>query len=212
MVRISGNKIFIKILYWGAAASGKTTALDTLYRLTTENALDVKPLGKLVKIQADDGSTMYFDRVVFQSTKKGNISFQVFAVAGKKRFSSLRRETYNGTDGIIFMFDSGKKRWEANLDALRELKTIAGTSLVSKIPIVVMQNKADLGGVIGTQEIQKALQGEGVWYPKGHQLQPWNPVILPTISTFENERNVYRAFGECAKITGQMIYRSRRSN
>ena len=164
----------------------------------------------MVKIQADDGSTMYFDRVVFQSTKKGNISFQVFAVAGKKRFASLRKETYNGTDGIILVFDAQKKRWEANLDALLELKSIAGTSLVSKIPIVVMQNKMDLDGLIATQEIQKALQHEGLWFPDGHQLHPYNPVILPTISTFENEQNVYRAFGECAKLTGQMIYKARR--
>ncbi|MFX0099925.1 MAG: ADP-ribosylation factor-like protein [Candidatus Hodarchaeota archaeon] len=210
MVRISGNKIFIKILYWGSEASGKTTAMDTLYRLTTENALDIKPFGKLVKIQANDGSTMYFDRVVFESMKKGNISFQVFAVAGKKRFSSLRKETYKATDGIILVFDAQKKRWEANLEALRELKSIAGNDLVSKIPVVVMQNKMDLDGVIDTQDIQKILQHEGLWYPIGHVLHIWNPVILPTISTFDNEKNVYRAFGECAKLTGKMIYKSRR--
>jgi GTPase SAR1 family protein len=62
MVRVSDNKVFIKILYWGSAASGKTTAVDTLYHLTESQKMDVKPTGNLVKIAMASGSTLYFDR------------------------------------------------------------------------------------------------------------------------------------------------------
>ena len=96
------------------------------------------------------------------------------------------------------------------MNALRELKELAGKDLISKIPVIVMQNKMDLADPVNTQEIMKVLQGEGLWFPEGHQMHPFNPVILPTVALFENEKNVYRAFGECAKLTGQMIYRSKR--
>jgi GTPase SAR1 family protein len=43
MVKIDGNKIYIKILYFGMYASGKTTILDTLYRLTKEENKDIIP-------------------------------------------------------------------------------------------------------------------------------------------------------------------------
>ena len=51
MVRITqDNNKYIKILYWGMGGSGKTTILDTLYRLTREENKDITPRGTLHKI------------------------------------------------------------------------------------------------------------------------------------------------------------------
>ena len=64
------NSSYIKILYWGMFSSGKTTSVDTLYRLTKENQKDIEPTGDLKKISTASGATLYFDRGVFQPTKQ----------------------------------------------------------------------------------------------------------------------------------------------
>ena len=56
------NEFYIKLLYWGMASSGKTTAVDTLHRLTQEQELEITPEGTLTKIDKADGATLYFDR------------------------------------------------------------------------------------------------------------------------------------------------------
>ncbi len=51
MVRFTADhKIYVKILYWGMAGSGKTTIVDPLYRLTKEQKKDIEPVGNLTKI------------------------------------------------------------------------------------------------------------------------------------------------------------------
>lgn len=202
MVRVSDNKVFLKILYWGSAASGKTTAVDTLYRLTEEHKMDVKPTGNLVKIAMASGSTLYFDRGVFQSTKKDTVFFHVYTVAGQTRFSPLRKKIYLGTDGVVFVFDGQKDRWEDNIESLKELKSVAGEDLITKIPLIVMLNKVDLDNVASLQDVEDLLKEEGFWYPPGHDMNMWNPIVYPSIALYPNGQNVYRAFGEVCRRTG----------
>jgi len=202
LVRVSDNKVFIKILYWGSAASGKTTAVDTLYHITEKEKMDVRPTGNLVKIAMASGSTLYFDRGVFQSTKKDSIFFHVYTVAGQARFSPLRKKIFMGTDGVIFVFDGQRDRWEDNVDSLKELRSVAGEDLITRIPLIVMLNKVDLENVLTMQEVEELLQQENLWYPPGHDLNMWNPIIYPSIAIMPSAQNVYRAFTECARRTG----------
>lgn len=202
MVRVSDGKIFIKILYWGSAASGKTTAVDTLYRLTEERKMDVKPTGNLVKIAMASGSTLYFDRGVFQHTKKDSIYFHVYTVAGQTRFSPLRKKIFLGTDGVIFVVDAQRDRWDSNVEALKELKAVAGDDIIKRIPLIVMQNKMDLDDVITTKEIEQTLKEEGLYFPLNHDLSIWNPIVYPSIALYNGQKNVYRAFSECARRCG----------
>ena len=176
-----------------------------------EKEMPIKPFGNMVKIAGDDGSTLYFDRVVFQNTMKKSVCFHVYAVAGKKNLSSLRRNTFTGADGIIFMFDSRRSQLDANIESLRELKSLAGKHLLSRIPMVVMQNKVDLvnGDAVDAKEIEKILADEGVLFDQGHDLAPHNPPVIPGISTYENQDNVYEVFKQCIGMTGRMISKAR---
>ena len=62
MVRINKTgEVYIKMLFWGPAGSGKTTAVDTLYRSSREkNNDEIEPTGTLTKIAMASGSTLYF--------------------------------------------------------------------------------------------------------------------------------------------------------
>lgn len=202
VVRVSDNKVFIKILYWGSAASGKTTAVDSLYNITMNAKMEVKPTGNLVKIAMASGSTLYFDRGVFQSTKKDSVFFHVYTVAGQARFSPLRKKIYIGTDGVIFVVDGQRARWDDNIESLKELKSVAEGELISRIPLIVMLNKIDMDDIVTTQEVEELLQAEGLYFPAGHELNMWNPIVYPSIAILPQAQNVYRAFSECARRAG----------
>jgi hypothetical protein len=82
------------------------------------------------------------------------------------------------------------------------LRTVAGEDLIKKLPLVIMLNKVDLENVITVQEVEELLVSENLWYPPGHELALWNPIVYPSIAVMPTAQNVYRAFTECARRTG----------
>ena len=145
MVRFTADHdVYIKILYWGMGGSGKTTIVDTLYRLTREHNKDIKPAGTLTKIAMASGATLYFDRGVFQSTTQRKVFYHVYTVAGQSRFHLLRKKIFEGTDGVIFVVDSQTYFFEDNIESLKELKNITRDKLISEIPLIFMLNKQNL--------------------------------------------------------------------
>jgi mutual gliding-motility protein MglA len=203
MVRINkAGEVFVKLLYWGCAGSGKTTAVDTLYRLTKETKTErFVPTGNLTKIAMASGSTLYFDRGIFQSKKQNKIFYHVYTVAGQTRFSPLRKKIFVGTDGVVFVFDAQKSRLNDNIESLKELKNVAKNNLISEIPLLVMVNKQDLPDAMKKSEVEKILEKEGLFHAPGHKLQSWNPIVYETIALYSNADNVYAVFSELARRT-----------
>jgi len=203
MVRFTAdNSIYIKILYWGMFSSGKTTSVDTLYRLTKESHKGIEPTGKLTKISTSSGATLYFDRGVFQSTNQKSrrkIFYQVYTVAGQRRFSPLRTKVFKGTDGVIFTVDSQTHLLEDNIESLKELINVARGKLIKEIPLVVMLNKQDLKDVIGEEDFKHILIDLKLWYEPDHKLYIKNPLIYPTCALYDQRKNIYRSFSECAR-------------
>ncbi|TFG08764.1 MAG: hypothetical protein EU539_01570 [Promethearchaeota archaeon] len=203
MVRwTADHNVYIKILYWGMGGSGKTTIVDTLYRLTKEQKKEIEPTGNLTKIAMASGSTLYFDRGIFQSTKQRKVYYHVYTVAGQSRFSPLRKKIFKGTDGVIFVVDSQTHFFEDNIESLKELKNITRGQLIAEIPLIVMANKQDLNDVIDSEDIKQVLKDEKLWYEPDHGLYVWNPIIYKTCALYEKNKGIYRSFSECARRTG----------
>jgi len=203
MVRwTADHNIYIKILYWGMGGSGKTTIVDTLYRLTKEQKKDITPTGNLTKISMASGSTLYFDRGIFQSTKQNKVYYHVYTVAGQSRFSPLRKKIFKGTDGVIFVVDSQTHFFEDNIESLKELKNVTRGKLIKEIPLITMLNKQDLNETIGEEDFKQILKEEKLWFEPDHELYIWNPIIYKTCALYEKTRDVYRSFSECARRTG----------
>ncbi|MCF2138887.1 MAG: hypothetical protein K9W44_02370 [Candidatus Lokiarchaeota archaeon] len=203
MVRLNkSGEVFVKLLYWGCAGSGKTTAVDSLYKLCKEKYNDmVEPTGTLTKIAMASGSTLYFDRGIFQSKKENQIFYHVYTTAGQARFSPLRKKIFTGTDGVILIFDAQRNRLNDNIDALKELKNVANGKLISEIPLLVMVNKQDLHNTMKKKEVEEILIQENLFYPPSHPLHMWNPIVYETIALYENAMNVYQVFSELARRT-----------
>ncbi len=200
MVRYTEDKkIFIKILYWGCAAGGKTTAVDTLYRVCSEQNKEVVPTGTLTKIAMASGSTLYFDRGIFQNKREKMLYYHVFTVAGQQRFGHNRKVLFEDTDGVIFVVDSQRNRLQDNIDSLKELKKVAEGKLISVIPLLVMLNKRDLEDTITLEEWEYQMREAGLFFEPSEPLGEWNPLIYETVALHNNAQNVYRIFSECAR-------------
>ncbi|TKJ24007.1 MAG: hypothetical protein CEE43_02245 [Promethearchaeota archaeon Loki_b32] len=206
MVQYKEGNIFFKIVYYGMSRSGKTTILETLYNLTKEGNREIIPVSDLQKIDRTSGATLYFDRGIFQSTKKRKVYYRVYTVAGQKGFSSLRIKVFNKldaeTDAVIFVVDSQIKFFEDNIEFLLELKNITKGKLIKFIPFIVMLNKQDLKEIIDHEDFIQILKQENLWYDPQHELNMWNPLIYKTCALFDQEKDIYRSFYEIARRTG----------
>ena len=205
MVIIKDGQISLKIVYYGAASSGKTTAVDTLNTLFKSGDTDkfkFAPTTDLKKIAMKDGSTLYFDRGIFKSrngTERSQL-IHVFTVAGQKRFFPIRKKLYQNTDGVIFVFNAQRDVLTHNIESLKELKNLAGPdNLISKVPLLVMVNKQDLPNPYRKHEVEQILREENLFYPPNHKLATWNPIVYETIALQEHQQNVYPIFAEMVR-------------
>ena len=203
MVQYKDGNIYIKIVYYGMAGSGKTTILETFHKLTSSGKKEIIPVSDLQKIDRKSGATLYFDRGIFQSKKKRKVFYRVYTVAGQKGFSSLRIKVFNNldaeTDAVIFVVDSQIKFFEDNIEFLLELKNITKEKLIKEIPFIVMLNKQDLKEIIDHEDFIQILKQEKLWYDPPHELNMWNPLIYKTCALFDQEKDIYRSFYEIAR-------------
>jgi small GTP-binding protein len=191
----------LKILYWGMAGSGKTTILETLFKITKEERKDIEPTTNLTKIESPSGATLYFDMVVFHSLRFKRLNYHVYTVAGQTKFSPLRKKILNGVNGIIFVVDSQKAFLDENIKSLKELKSLTGDKLKNDIPLVIILNKRDLNEVISKEDFIEILRNEDLWYELNDPLNFLNPAIFETCALYHKKNNIYRSFFECAVRT-----------
>ena len=203
MVLYRDGKVYLKVVYWGMGGSGKTTILKTLYKITKESKKDIVPIGELQIIEKASGATLYFDRGLFQSTKQKKVYYRVYTVAGQKGFSPLRRgivdKPNDKTDAVIFVVDSQTKYLEDNIEFLLELKNIVKGRLIKEIPMIIMLNKQDLKDVIDDEDFKLLLQNERLWYETDNKLYIWNPLIYKSCALYDQQKDIYRSFHECAR-------------
>ncbi len=197
---IINGKILLKLLYWGPAASGKTTCLSTLYRLTQTGDLDVKPVGDFKSISMATGATLYFDRGVFQSTHDSKVFYHTYTVAGQKRFGALRKSVLKGTDGVIVVLDSNLSRWEECVNSLKELRNFVGEGLLAKMVKVILLNKKDLPNTVSVDQVKDLLRQMHMWSDDPEDAVT-NPRIYETIALFDKKANIYESFYDCAHRT-----------
>jgi signal recognition particle receptor subunit beta len=138
----------------------------------------------------------------FHETKFTEVYFHVYSVGGNPAFKNQRKKTFNGTDGIIFVFDANKTHWDDNVSSLKELKKLTGDSLIRKIPLIIMLNKCDLPDRTELPAVKALLKKEKLFYESPHELFIWNPAIFETISLEKNQKGVYEAFEEILRRTG----------
>jgi len=193
--------MIIKITYWGMASCGKTTIIETLHKLTTEEEKDIVPKGDLTKIAKDSGETLYYDGGYFHSRQNNLELYNIQTVAGQKSFAPIRRSVFKKTNGVIFVVNSEIKYLEDNIEYLKELRKVSEDKLITEIPLIVMLNKKDLAETISVDDFTQILKEEKLWYEPNNKLSIWNPIIYETCALYDQRKNIYRSFHEIIRRT-----------
>ncbi len=169
------GELNLKIVYYGAALSGKTTNLQHIHARTP-----AKLRGRLISLKTQQERTLLFDFLQLEMGKVNNLKpkFKLYTVPGQVYYAASRRLILQGTDGIVFVVDSQAGRLAENQESwyTMEQHLIELGQDISTFPIIVQFNKRDLPHVLSTSELRRqidvqkrpcfeasALQGNGVF-------------------------------------------------
>lgn len=129
--------ISIKIVYFGAALSGKTTSIKSLFFHFGRGE-------EIQSIESTVNRTLFFDygTISFQN-QEWLLKIHVYTTTGQNFYLITRPITLKAVDGIIFVLDSQKKVFDRNLISWKELVSYFEDSL-ERLPIIIAFNKQDL--------------------------------------------------------------------
>lgn len=146
------RELNLKIVYYGAALSGKTTNLEQIYR-----RVDKSRRSELVSLKTHGDRTLFFDFLQLELGKIGALTPKVhlYTVPGQSYYEASRKLVLKGMDGMVFVVDSDPARLEDNHQSLESMKNhLAAFDMhYQKIPLVIQYNKQDLPGAISPQKL-----------------------------------------------------------
>ena len=165
------RELTIKLVYYGAALSGKTTNLQAIHRLANGDAR-----GRLMTLETRDDRTLFFDLLPLQLRMgEMNIRLKIFTVPGQVIHATTRKLVLTGVDGIAFIADSQRSEIKTNAAAFQDLtESLTEIGLnVNDVPLVIQFNKRDMQnvredeeidalGARGTEPVYKAVARNGV--------------------------------------------------
>ncbi len=156
-INYSIREINFKIVYYGPGLSGKTTNIKYLYKkVKSENK------GKLVSLATESERTLFFDFFPLDLGRiKGyKVKFHLYTVPGQIYYSSSRKLILRGVDGLVFVADSQRERFEANIESLDDmLENLREYSIdFNSLPYVLQLNKRDLPNVTPVNELISTLR------------------------------------------------------
>jgi signal recognition particle receptor subunit beta len=158
-VDFSARELTVKLVYYGPALSGKTTNLQAIHKLVSDEAK-----GRLMTLETRDDRTLFFDLLplTFSSESGLRVRIKLFTVPGQVIHNATRRLVLQGADGIAFIADSQRSETKANQAAFLNMQqNLQDNGLdPAKIPLVIQFNKRDLPDIRTDAEIE-ALAARG---------------------------------------------------
>ena len=153
MIIDSGNRtVGLKIVFFGPAMSGKTTAIRWLF-----SSLDYAD--KLTSIENTVGRTMFcdFGTIPFPLNESWTVNAHVWSATGQDFYRSTREVVLVGADGVIFMADSQATLLDENNVSWKELMSMIAEE-ERPLPVVFCLNKQDLPGAVNEGHLREHLR------------------------------------------------------
>ena len=143
-------------MYYGPAAGGKTTTLQTLHRLARGNCRQ-----ELVSVNTAQDRTILFDLLPLSTPafRSYDLRFQIVAVPGQKFYGATRKMLLQNTDSIVFVANSATDRWQENLQSMKEMTEYLLDHGIepSTFPLVFQYNKRDLPDTTDMKIMERGL-------------------------------------------------------
>ena len=150
------EEVSLRILYWGASGSGKTTTLQILHEKLGE-----EKKGELRSVPTRLDPTLTYEQFPIQLGRLGgqDVHLMLTAVPGAEEAVQTRKQLLDRADGIILVCDARAENLSANLESLREL----GDSLsaygrsMEDVPLAIQYNKRDLVDSFDIESLHRQL-------------------------------------------------------
>jgi signal recognition particle receptor subunit beta len=156
LINYSSREINVKIVYYGPGLCGKTTNIQYIYDKVTPETK-----GKLITLATEMDRTLFFDFLPLELGKvKGfRTRFHLYTVPGQVYYDASRKLILRGVDGIVFVADSQRSRYDANIESLYNLhENLSDYQLkLDDIPYAIQYNKRDLPDVIAVNDLEEEL-------------------------------------------------------
>jgi signal recognition particle receptor subunit beta len=156
LINYSSREINVKVVYYGPGLCGKTTNIQYIYDKVSP---DTK--GKLITLATEMDRTLFFDFLPLELGKvKGfRTRFHLYTVPGQVYYDASRKLILRGVDGIVFVADSQRSRYDANIESVYNLhENLADYNLkLEDIPFAIQYNKRDLPDIISVNDLEQEL-------------------------------------------------------
>jgi len=158
------RELNLKLVYYGAAMSGKTTNLETIHRQTVPALRS-----ELISLKTREDRTIFFDylQLELHEIKGLKPKFNLYTVPGQVMYDATRKLVLQGVDGVIFVVDSQQSRLRDNLQSYESL-FIHLQKLgyaPDRVPCVVQFNKRDLQDLTSLPVLKNLFVNNGMpWF------------------------------------------------
>jgi len=183
LINRASREISCKIVFYGPGLGGKTTNLRQIYQ-----KVDPQAKSQLISLATELDRTLFFD---FMPLDLGTIQgyktkFHLYTVPGQVFYNASRKLVLRGVDGVVFVADSQRERYEDTLASFANLKeNLAEMSLsLDTVPLVIQYNKRDLPNIVSLDELKSQLNGSN--------LPDFEAVASQGIGVFETLKEIAR--------------------
>jgi len=172
-VKVVGDRIYLKLIFFGTALAGKTTALEWLFYHCIPD--EMKLVKELRQVKTSFGQTLLFDFAPIEISP--NVVTRMFSATGQDYYRGTRTKVLADSDGIFIVVDSQKKELEHNREILEEFyKCRKEMDGLEDAEIVVMYNKNDLEEIYSAEYLREYLsldawEGFSTCALTGHNLE-----------------------------------------
>jgi signal recognition particle receptor subunit beta len=179
-LKVVGDRVYLKLIFFGTALAGKTTALEWLFYHVIPD--EMKLVKELRQVKTSFGQTLLFDFAPIEISQ--NIVTRMFSATGQDYYRGTRTKVLADSDGIFIVVDSQKKALEPNREILLELnKCCEQMEGLSDAEMVVLYNKNDLDDIYPVEFLKEylglqSLEGFPTCALTGHNLEDALIVML----------------------------------
>ena len=163
-INYATREIQLKIVYYGCGLSGKTTNLQVIHEMISDEAK-----GDLTSLATSQDRTLFFDfmPLVAEAIKGFQTRFQMYTVPGQVMYNMTRRLVLRGVDGIVFVGDCQWDKMTENVESFENLVEnlkLQGDN-IDNIPYLLQYNKRDLPNVAPVNYLDFLLNNRGTRRP-----------------------------------------------
>jgi hypothetical protein len=188
LVNYPSREVNCKVVYYGPGLGGKTTNIRQVYATVPPQSR-----GKLICLSTDKDRTLFFDFLPVDIGQIGafRVRFHLYTVPGQLYYRANRKLVLRGADSVVFVADSQRERYEANVESLRDLyvNLVENGTDAERLPMVFQYNKRDAQSAMAVTELEDIL----------------NPARLPSFEAVASEG---RGVADTLKTICKMVVRT----